>query len=129
MMAFVIQGARSTLLRLSTRPEVTMHHHGHLSSTPLRCGSTAQVRGHRVTVSQTVGLRSLKGCMSVSGFVTTDDAPVNLSRPATPTSMGHTSSVGGAKSPEDVNTDRLHLILGTFKTKGAENWKVESTWK
>lgn len=41
-----------------------------------------------------------------------DDAPANLSRPATPTSMGHTGSVGGAKSPEDINTDRLHLILG-----------------
>ncbi|KAM7376460.1 hypothetical protein PAMP_006191 [Pampus punctatissimus] len=47
-----------------------------------------------------------------SGFVTLDDTPANLSRPATPTSMGHTSSVGGAKSPEDINTDRLHLILG-----------------
>ncbi|XP_044231866.1 HEAT repeat-containing protein 5A isoform X2 [Thunnus albacares] len=47
-----------------------------------------------------------------SGFVMLDDAPANLSRPATPTSMGHTGSVGGAKSPEDVNTDRLHLILG-----------------
>ncbi|XP_049451782.1 HEAT repeat-containing protein 5A isoform X1 [Epinephelus fuscoguttatus] len=43
-----------------------------------------------------------------TGFVMTDDAPANLSRPATPTSMGG----GGAKSPEDINTDRLHLILG-----------------
>lgn len=41
-----------------------------------------------------------------------DDTPANLSRPATPTSMGHTGPVGGAKSPEDINTDRLHLILG-----------------
>ncbi|XP_039994056.1 HEAT repeat-containing protein 5A isoform X3 [Xiphias gladius] len=47
-----------------------------------------------------------------TGFVMSDDTPANLSRPATPTSMGHTDSVGGAKSPEDVNTDRLHLILG-----------------
>ncbi|XP_008275344.1 HEAT repeat-containing protein 5A [Stegastes partitus] len=47
-----------------------------------------------------------------SGFLMSDDTPANLSRPATPTSMGHSSSVGGAKSPEDVNTDRLHLILG-----------------
>uniref|UniRef100_A0AAX7VRD1 HEAT repeat-containing protein 5A n=1 Tax=Astatotilapia calliptera TaxID=8154 RepID=A0AAX7VRD1_ASTCA len=31
---------------------------------------------------------------------------------STPTSMGNRSSVGGAKSPEDINTDRLHLILG-----------------
>ncbi|KAM9355893.1 HEAT repeat-containing protein 5A isoform 2-T2 [Pholidichthys leucotaenia] len=47
-----------------------------------------------------------------TGFVISDDAPSNLSRPATPTSMGHTSSAGGPKSPEDINTDRLHLILG-----------------
>ncbi|XP_071355215.1 HEAT repeat-containing protein 5A isoform X3 [Trachinotus anak] len=47
-----------------------------------------------------------------TGFVMSDDTPANLSRPATPTSMGHTDSVGGAKSPEDINTDRLHLILG-----------------
>lgn len=43
-----------------------------------------------------------------TGFVMSDDTPANLSRPATPTSMGG----GGAKSPEDINTDRLHLILG-----------------
>ncbi|XP_028251322.1 HEAT repeat-containing protein 5A isoform X1 [Parambassis ranga] len=47
-----------------------------------------------------------------TGFVMSDDTPTSLSRPATPTSMGYTSSVGGAKSPEDINTDRLHLILG-----------------
>ncbi|XP_070698755.1 HEAT repeat-containing protein 5A [Pempheris klunzingeri] len=47
-----------------------------------------------------------------TGFVISDDAPATLSRPATPTSMGHTGSEGGAKSPEDVNSDRLHLILG-----------------
>lgn len=41
-----------------------------------------------------------------------DDTPANLSRPATPTSMGHTGSMGGAKSPEDINSDRLHLLLG-----------------
>uniref|UniRef100_A0A667YKT0 HEAT repeat-containing protein 5A n=1 Tax=Myripristis murdjan TaxID=586833 RepID=A0A667YKT0_9TELE len=34
------------------------------------------------------------------------------SLPATPTSMGQHGSVGGAKSPEDVSSDRLHLILG-----------------
>ncbi|CAJ1074884.1 HEAT repeat-containing protein 5A isoform X4 [Xyrichtys novacula] len=47
-----------------------------------------------------------------SGFVMSDDSPTTLSRPATPTSMGQTGSVGGAKSPEDLNSDRLHLILG-----------------
>ncbi|TDG98505.1 hypothetical protein EPR50_G00201100 [Perca flavescens] len=45
-----------------------------------------------------------------TGFLMSDDTPVNLSRPATPTSMGRPG--GGAKSPEDLNTDRLHLILG-----------------
>ncbi|XP_075963534.1 HEAT repeat-containing protein 5A [Anarhichas minor] len=45
-----------------------------------------------------------------TGFVMSDDTPAYMSRPATPTSMGHTG--GGAKSPEDVNTDSLHLILG-----------------
>lgn len=55
-----------------------------------------------------------------------DDAPANLSRPATPTSMGHTGSVGRAKSPEDINTDRLHLILGMetgFDTKASRHLK------
>uniref|UniRef100_A0A7N6BF14 HEAT repeat-containing protein 5A n=1 Tax=Anabas testudineus TaxID=64144 RepID=A0A7N6BF14_ANATE len=33
-------------------------------------------------------------------------------QPATPTSMGQSSSVSRHKSPEDVNSDRLHLILG-----------------
>ncbi|KAE8289552.1 HEAT repeat-containing protein 5A [Larimichthys crocea] len=47
-----------------------------------------------------------------TGFVMSDDTPANLSRPATPTSMGHTGSMGGAKSPEDINSDRLHLLLG-----------------
>lgn len=46
------------------------------------------------------------------GFVASDDPPANLSRPATPTSMGHTSSAVETKSPEDINSDRLHLILG-----------------
>lgn len=52
-------------------------------------------------------------CCCATGFVMSDDTPASLSRPATPTSMGHTGSVGGAKSPEDINSDRLHLILGT----------------
>ncbi|XP_034418992.1 HEAT repeat-containing protein 5A isoform X2 [Cyclopterus lumpus] len=45
-----------------------------------------------------------------TGFVMSDDTPVYLSRPATPTSMGNMG--GGAKTPEDVNAERLHLILG-----------------
>ncbi|XP_060939458.1 HEAT repeat-containing protein 5A [Limanda limanda] len=47
-----------------------------------------------------------------TGFVMSDDSPVTLSRPATPTSMGQTDSGGGAKSPEEVGADRLHFILG-----------------
>nr|XP_057946007.1 HEAT repeat-containing protein 5A-like isoform X1 [Doryrhamphus excisus] len=47
-----------------------------------------------------------------TGFVVSDDAPANLSRPVTPTSMGRSGSVCGAKSPEDINVERLHLILG-----------------
>ncbi|KAJ0009197.1 hypothetical protein NQD34_016612 [Periophthalmus magnuspinnatus] len=45
-----------------------------------------------------------------TGSVTSEDTPVHLSRPATPTSLGH--SGGGAKSLEDVSEERLHLILG-----------------
>lgn len=45
-----------------------------------------------------------------TGFVTSEDTPVHLSRPATPTSLGRT--LGGATSPEDVGAERLHLLLG-----------------
>ncbi|KAJ3613171.1 hypothetical protein NHX12_019423 [Muraenolepis orangiensis] len=47
-----------------------------------------------------------------TGFVMSDEGPASFSRPATPTSMGQSDSVGGAKSPEDISTDRLNLILG-----------------
>ncbi|XP_057714513.1 HEAT repeat-containing protein 5A isoform X2 [Corythoichthys intestinalis] len=47
-----------------------------------------------------------------AGFVMCDDAPANLSRPVTPTSMGHGSSADALQSPEDVGAERLHLILG-----------------
>lgn len=53
--------------------------------------------------------------LCVAGFVMSEDASANLSRPATPTSMGQTDAEGGAKNPEDVITDRLHLILGERK--------------
>uniref|UniRef100_A0A8C9T700 HEAT repeat-containing protein 5A n=1 Tax=Scleropages formosus TaxID=113540 RepID=A0A8C9T700_SCLFO len=48
-----------------------------------------------------------------TGFIVVDDGPANLSRPVTPTSMGQSTSLASIQSPEDVNTDRLHLILGT----------------
>ncbi|XP_058522293.1 HEAT repeat-containing protein 5A isoform X4 [Ochotona princeps] len=42
-----------------------------------------------------------------------DEGAAHLSRPVTPTSMGQGSSSGETvKSPEDVYTDRFHLILG-----------------
>ncbi|XP_061675277.1 HEAT repeat-containing protein 5A isoform X3 [Syngnathoides biaculeatus] len=50
--------------------------------------------------------------LRTTGFLTGDDVPANLSRPVTPNSMGHSASADDAESPEDVNTERLHLILG-----------------
>ncbi|XP_053700963.1 HEAT repeat-containing protein 5A [Synchiropus splendidus] len=47
-----------------------------------------------------------------SGVVMSDESPPSLSRPATPTSMGHRDSSSGAKCPEEVNMDRVHLLLG-----------------
>ncbi|XP_066550138.1 HEAT repeat-containing protein 5A isoform X2 [Amia ocellicauda] len=47
-----------------------------------------------------------------TGFIVVDEGPANLSRPVTPTSMGQSTSLATVKSPEDVNTDRFHLILG-----------------
>ncbi|XP_069772821.1 HEAT repeat-containing protein 5A isoform X2 [Narcine bancroftii] len=42
-----------------------------------------------------------------------DEDSSSLSRPVTPTMLGHESiSINAVKSPEDVNTDRFHLILG-----------------
>ncbi|XP_019610103.2 HEAT repeat-containing protein 5A isoform X4 [Rhinolophus sinicus] len=53
--------------------------------------------------------------LTSTGFVVADpdEGASNLSRPVTPTSMCQGSSSGAAvKSPEDVYTDRFHLILG-----------------
>ncbi|XP_049753405.1 HEAT repeat-containing protein 5A isoform X3 [Elephas maximus indicus] len=53
--------------------------------------------------------------LTSTGFVAADpdEGTANLSRPVTPTSMCQGSSSGAAvKSPEDVYTDRFHLILG-----------------
>lgn len=42
-----------------------------------------------------------------------DEDTSSLSRPVTPTMLGHESTLTNAvKSPEDVNSDRFHLILG-----------------
>ncbi|XP_057638417.1 HEAT repeat-containing protein 5A isoform X1 [Chionomys nivalis] len=52
--------------------------------------------------------------LTSTGFTDPDEGAANLSRPVTPTSMCQGSSSSGAavKSPEDVYTDRFHLILG-----------------
>ncbi|XP_076798004.1 HEAT repeat-containing protein 5A isoform X3 [Arvicanthis niloticus] len=52
--------------------------------------------------------------LTSTGFADPDEGGANLSRPVTPTSMGQGSSSSGAavKSPEDIYTDRFHLILG-----------------
>lgn len=52
--------------------------------------------------------------LTSTGFADPDEGGANLSRPVTPTSMCQGSSSSGAavKSPEDVYTDRFHLILG-----------------
>ncbi|MBZ3869647.1 HEAT repeat-containing protein 5A [Sciurus carolinensis] len=53
--------------------------------------------------------------LTSTGFVVADpdEGTSNLSRPVTPTSMCQDSSSGASvKSPEDVYTDRFHLILG-----------------
>ncbi|XP_067390454.1 HEAT repeat-containing protein 5A [Emydura macquarii macquarii] len=53
--------------------------------------------------------------LTSTGFliVDPDEGVTNLSRPVTPTTMCQDSSSRAAvKSPEDVNTERFHLILG-----------------
>ncbi|KAF6130355.1 HEAT repeat containing 5A [Phyllostomus discolor] len=51
--------------------------------------------------------------LTSTGFADPDEGGSNLSRPVTPTSMCQGSSSGATiKSPEDVYTDRFHLILG-----------------
>ncbi|XP_064514629.1 HEAT repeat-containing protein 5A isoform X5 [Pseudopipra pipra] len=53
--------------------------------------------------------------LTSTGFVVVDpdEGVTNLSRPVTPTTMCQDSSTRPlVKSPEDVNTDRFHLILG-----------------
>ncbi|KAL2098993.1 hypothetical protein ACEWY4_005473 [Coilia grayii] len=50
--------------------------------------------------------------LNSTGFILMDEGPANLSRPVTPTSMGQSTSLSSVKSPEDINTERLHLILG-----------------
>ncbi|XP_048654665.1 HEAT repeat-containing protein 5A isoform X8 [Marmota marmota marmota] len=53
--------------------------------------------------------------LTSTGFVVADpdEGASNLSRPVTPTSMCQDSSSGAiVKSPEDVYTDRFHLLLG-----------------
>ncbi|XP_034153180.1 HEAT repeat-containing protein 5A-like [Esox lucius] len=57
---------------------------------------------------------------SSTGFVMADDGPANLSRPATPTSMGQSASLASVKSPDYVSADRLHFILGSLPCRPLE---------
>nr|XP_047914738.1 HEAT repeat-containing protein 5A isoform X7 [Anser cygnoides] len=53
--------------------------------------------------------------LTTTGFIVVDpdEGVTNLSRPVTPTTMCQDSSTRpSVKSPEDVNTERFHLILG-----------------
>ncbi|XP_067895448.1 HEAT repeat-containing protein 5A isoform X2 [Heterodontus francisci] len=53
--------------------------------------------------------------LNSTGFIVIDpdEGSSRLSRPVTPTMLGHESTLANAvKSPEDINTDRFHLILG-----------------
>ncbi|KAJ6667356.1 hypothetical protein lerEdw1_017334 [Lerista edwardsae] len=53
--------------------------------------------------------------LTSTGFLVgdSDEGLCNLSRPVTPTTMCQDSTTRAAvKSPEDVNTDRFHLVLG-----------------
>lgn len=105
-----LQVVPSTRQRQLNRPGPTTRPAGLLSSMPPPSGCTALV-GCCLLHFHPHCPHWL--CCCATGFVISDDTPASLSRPATPTSMGHTGSVGGAKSPEDINSDRLHLILGT----------------
>ncbi|XP_050989656.1 HEAT repeat-containing protein 5A isoform X1 [Labeo rohita] len=70
-----------------------------------------QARPHYYSAWATV-LHATALWLNSTGFIVVDEGPANLSRPVTPTSMGQSTSLSSVKSPEDVNTDRLHLILG-----------------
>lgn len=70
-----------------------------------------QARPHYSSTWATI-LHATALWLNSTGFIMVDEGPANLSRPVTPTSMGQSTSLSSVKSPEDVNTDRLHLILG-----------------
>ncbi|KAF4102286.1 hypothetical protein G5714_017086 [Onychostoma macrolepis] len=70
-----------------------------------------QARPHYYSAWATI-LHATALWLHSTGFIMVDEGPANLSRPVTPTSMGQSTSLSSVKSPEDVNTDRLHLILG-----------------
>uniref|UniRef100_A0A8C1CQR8 HEAT repeat-containing protein 5A n=1 Tax=Cyprinus carpio carpio TaxID=630221 RepID=A0A8C1CQR8_CYPCA len=70
-----------------------------------------QARPHYSSAWATI-LHATALWLNSTGFIMVDEGPANLSRPVTPTSMGQSTSLSSVKSPEDVSTDRLHLILG-----------------
>lgn len=50
--------------------------------------------------------------LNSSEFTMADEGPASLSRPVTPTSMGHSTTRDSTKSQEDISVEHLHLILG-----------------
>ncbi|XP_059376452.1 HEAT repeat-containing protein 5A isoform X2 [Carassius carassius] len=70
-----------------------------------------QARPHYYSAWATI-LHATALWLNSTGFIMVDEGPANLSRPVTPTSMGQSTSLSSVKSPEDISTDRLHLILG-----------------
>ncbi|XP_065144355.2 HEAT repeat-containing protein 5A isoform X1 [Paramisgurnus dabryanus] len=70
-----------------------------------------QARPHYCSAWATI-LHATALWLNSTGFIMLDEGPANFSRPVTPTSMGQSTSLSSVKSPEDVNTDRLYLILG-----------------
>ncbi|XP_056332537.1 HEAT repeat-containing protein 5A [Danio aesculapii] len=90
------------------------HYSSHLPSTGgsfYTAETVEQARPHYYSAWATI-LHATALWLNSTGFIVVDEGPANLSRPVTPTSMGQSTSLSNVKSPEDVNTDRLHLILG-----------------
>lgn len=90
------------------------HYSSHLPSTGgsfYTAETVEQARPHYYSAWATI-LHATALWLNSTGFIVVDEGPANLSRPVTPTSMGQSTSLSNVKSPEDINSDRLHLILG-----------------
>ena len=96
-----------SLSSLSSPPSLTPP----LGGTFYRAETLEQARPHYCSSWAPI-LHASALWLNSTGFILADDGPANLSRPVTPTSMGQSASLSSVKSPEDINTERLHLILG-----------------